>query len=154
MRLDKKLESYAPFQEDCANVPQSYCQKGSRYRYLAQFSNIREWRGKICSKSVQTRNNDHNIAVSDICAGGDCDPYVGPELYFEYLSRGVWKSMKNPSGQTPEGFEVPANSTKVYTYWWNSSGNTSFRLRVKNAMAKDEFDFMKDKLSGLAFISA
>ncbi len=145
IRLDKTPGTYSAFKNDCNNVPSSYCTKGTRYRYIAQYNNIKQWRGKICSKAVQSRSNDHYLPIGGFCAEPPCDSYKGPELYFEYKSNGVWRSMKNPRGRTNLGFEVPANSTKVYTYAWNTSQNTSFRLRVKNAMAKDQFDFMMDK---------
>ncbi len=145
--LDKTPNTYNGFVNDCASVPASYCNKGPRYRLHAVMNGIKKWKGKICSKAVQNRNNDHiasNIS-GGLCQSPPCDAYVGPELYFEYYSGGKWKSMKNPNGAYPEGFEVPANTTKVYTYSWNTSVKTSFRLRVKNAMGQDQFDFMMDK---------
>ncbi|MEM6830793.1 MAG: hypothetical protein AAF551_09780, partial [Bacteroidota bacterium] len=146
VRLDKTPDTYGPFIEDCDNVSPLYCTKGERYRYTATYSGITKWRGKICSKAVQNASNDHYLdAQGTLCNRPPCDAYIGPELYFEYKSGGKWKSMKNPDGQTPEGFEVPANSTRVYTYSWNTRTKTSFRLRVKNAMGKDQFDFMMDK---------
>ena len=145
--LDKTPSNYAGFVNDCAGLPNSYCNKGTRYRLQAVMHNIKKWRGKICSKAIQSSTNDHyvNSTTGGLCQSPPCSSYVGPELYFEYYAGGKWKSMKNPNGLYPEGFEVPANSTKVYSYWWNTSVNTSFRLRVKNAMAKDQFDFMMDQ---------
>ncbi|MEW7279426.1 hypothetical protein ABW636_12600 [Aquimarina sp. 2201CG1-2-11] len=145
IRLDKTPGNYNAFKNDCSNVPASYCENGTRYRYIAQYSNIKKWRGKICSKAVQSRSNNHYLPIGGFCANPPCDSYKGPELYFEYKSNGVWKSMKNNRSGILSGFEVPANKTKVYTYAWNTSQKTSFRLRVKNAMAKDQFDFMMDK---------
>jgi len=145
--LDKTPKNYVGFSNDCASVPASYCNKGPRYKLHAVMNNIKKWKGKICAKSVQKTDNDHyasNIS-GGYCQSPPCSSYVGPELYFEYYSNGRWKSMKNPSGLYPEGFEVPANSTKVYSYSWKTTKNTSFRLRVKNAMGKDQFDFMMDK---------
>lgn len=145
--LDKTPNTYNGFVNDCANLNQSMCSKGPRYRLHAVMRGIKKWKGKICSKAVQSSTNDHNFTNPSgwICQSPPCDPYAGPELYFEYYSNGKWKSMKNPSGQYPEGFEVPANSTKVYSYSWNTNVKTSFRLRVKNAMGKDQFDFMMDR---------
>ncbi|WP_299258707.1 hypothetical protein [uncultured Aquimarina sp.] len=145
--LDKTPNNYFGFINDCASIPASYCNKGPRYKLQAVMNGIKKWKGKICSKAVQNRDNDHitsNIS-GGFCESPPCDGYVGPELYFEYYSGGKWKSMKNPNGLYPEGFEVPANTTKVYTYSWKTTKNTSFRLRVKNAMGKDQFDFMMDK---------
>ncbi|MDH7447418.1 hypothetical protein [Aquimarina sp. 2201CG14-23] len=145
--LDKTPNNYNGFVNDCASVPASYCNKGPRYKLHAVMNKISKWKGKICSKAVQNRSNDHiasNI-TGGFCQSPPCNAYVGPELYFEYYSNGKWKSMKNPNGLYPEGFEVPANTTKVYTYSWNTKTNTSFRLRVKNAMGKDQFDFMMDR---------
>ncbi|MHA7055685.1 hypothetical protein ACWGOQ_0000590 [Aquimarina sp. M1] len=145
--LDKTPNNYNGFVNDCANIPASYCNKGPRYKLHAVMNKINKWKGKICAKAVQNSNNDHiasNISGS-FCQSPPCSAYVGPELYFEYYSNGKWKSMKNPNGAYPEGFEVPANATKVYTYSWKTSTNTSFRLRVKNAMGKDQFDFMMDQ---------
>ncbi|EZH71864.1 hypothetical protein ATO12_05650 [Aquimarina atlantica] len=146
--LDKTPNNYNGFVDDCANLSPSACNKGTRYKLHAVMHGIKKWRGKICSKAVQSSTNDHYISNSiggHICQSPPCSAYVGPELYFEYYSNRKWKSMKNPSGQYPEGFEVPANTTKVYSYWWNTSTKTSFRLRVKNAMGKDQFDFMMDQ---------
>ncbi|WP_299244868.1 hypothetical protein [uncultured Aquimarina sp.] len=145
--LDKTPNNYNGFVNDCASVPASYCNKGPRYRLHAVMNKIKKWKGKICAKSVQNRNNDHiasNIS-GGFCQSPPCDAYVGPELYFEYYSNGKWRSMKNPNGAYPEGFEVPANTTKVYSYSWKTTTNTSFRLRVKNAMGQDQFDFMMDR---------
>ncbi|WP_299433394.1 hypothetical protein [uncultured Aquimarina sp.] len=145
--LDKTPDNYFGFVNDCASVPGSYCNKGPRYKLHAVMSGIKKWKGKICSKAVQNRNNDHIASNTSggFCQSPPCDAYKGPELYFEYYASGKWKSMKNPNGLYPEGFEVPANTTKVYTYSWNTKTNTSFRLRVKNAMGKDQFDFMMDR---------
>ncbi|AXT51755.1 hypothetical protein D1818_13215 [Aquimarina sp. BL5] len=145
--LDKTPNNYFGFINDCASIPASYCNKGPRYKLHAVMNGIKKWKGKICSKAIQNRDNDHIASNTSggFCQSPPCDAYVGPELYFEYYSNGKWKSMKNPNGLYPEGFEVPANTTKVYTYSWNTKTNTSFRLRVKNAMSKDQFDFMMDK---------
>ncbi len=146
IRLDKTPDNYNSFINDCADLGVWGCEKGPRYRYTATFSNIKRWKGKICSKAVQNSSNNHYMKY--FCDSSvPCETYVGPELYFEYKSNGVWKTMKNTFGGAPAGFEVPANSTKVYTYSWRTSSNTSFRLRVKYAMGKDQFDFMMDKQS-------
>ncbi len=145
--LDKTPNSYNGFINDCASLSPSACNKGTRYKLHATMSGINKWRGKICSKAVQNGTNDHYISntTGGLCGNPPCSAYVGPELHFEYYSNGKWKSMKNPLASDPEGFEVPANTTKVYTYSWNTNANTSFRLRVKNAMGKDQFDFMMDR---------
>ncbi|WP_378180778.1 hypothetical protein [Aquimarina sp. SS2-1] len=147
VELDKTPNNYNGFVNDCASIPASYCNKGPRYKLHAVMNKINKWKGKICAKAVQNSNNDHiasNIS-GGFCQSPPCSAYVGPELYFEYYSNGKWKSMKNPNGAYPEGFEVPANATKVYTYSWKTTTNTSFRLRVKNAMGQDQFDFMMDR---------
>ncbi|GAA4110820.1 hypothetical protein GCM10022393_08120 [Aquimarina addita] len=146
--LDKTPNTYKGFINDCANLTPSACNKGPRYRLHAVMKGINTWRGKICSKAIQNSTNDHNIpntTTGSFCQSPPCSAYVGPELYFEYYAGNTWKSMKNPSGQYPEGFEVLANSTKVYTYYWSTKTDTSFRLRVKNAMGQDQFDFMMDR---------
>jgi len=146
--LDKTPNNYQGFVNDCASLSPSACNKGTRYKLHAVMNDIKKWRGKICSKAVQNSSNDHytsNSPTGGLCQSPPCSAYVGPELYFEYYANRRWKSMKNPSELVPKGFEVPANSTKVYTYAWNTSKKTSFRLRVKNAMGKDQFDFMMDK---------
>lgn len=147
VELDKTPNNYNGFVNDCASVPASYCSKGPRYKLHAVMHKIKKWKGKICAKSVQNSSNDHyasNIS-GGYCQSPPCSSYVGPELYFEYYANGKWKSMKNPNGAYPEGFEVPANTTKVYTYSWKTTTDTSFRLRVKNAMDQDQFDFMMDR---------
>ena len=40
VRLDKTPANYSAFKNDCSNVPASYCENGSRYRYIALYSNI------------------------------------------------------------------------------------------------------------------
>ncbi len=141
IRLDKTPNNYAPFVNDCANLGPVGCDNGQKYRYTATFSGINRWKGKICSRAVQNSTNNHMTKY--FCDQPVlCTTYVGPELYFEYLSNGVWRSMKK---NFPPGFEVPANTVKSYTYSWRTNSNTSFRLRVRNAMGKDQFDFMMDK---------
>ncbi len=148
VELDKTPNNYQGFVNDCASLSPSACNKGPRYRLHAVMNNSKKWKGKICSKAVQNSSNDHyisNAPTGSICQSPPCSAYSGPEVYFEYYANRKWKSMKNPSGIIPEGFEIPANSTKVYTYSWKTNVKTSFRLRVKNAMGKDQFDFMMDK---------
>ncbi|MDY8137048.1 hypothetical protein [Aquimarina sp. 2201CG5-10] len=147
--LDKTPNNYDGFVNDCASLTPSACNKGPRYKLHATMRGIKKWKGKICSKAVQNSTNDHYISNSpsgSICQSPPCSSYRGPELYFEYFANGKWKSMKNPNSAIPQGFEVPANTTKVYTYSWKTNVNTSFRLRVKNAMGKDQFDFMMDRV--------
>ncbi|TPN87699.1 hypothetical protein [Aquimarina algicola] len=146
--LDKTPNNYNGFVNDCASLTPSACNKGPKYRLHAVMNNIKKWKGKICSRAIQNSSNDHyfpNSTTGSICQSPPCSSYVGPELYFEYLSNGKWKSMKNVEQGEFAGFEVPANTTKVYTYSWNTNVKTSFRLRVKNAMGKDQFDFMMDQ---------
>ncbi len=141
IRLDKTPNNYGPFVNDCANLGPVGCDNGQKYRYTATFAGIKKWKGKICSRAVQNSSNNHMTKY--YCDQPVlCTTYVGPELYFEYLSNGVWRSMKQ---NFPPGFEVPANKVKSYTYSWGTNSNTSFRLRVRNAMGKDQFDFMMDK---------
>jgi len=147
VELDKTPNTYNGFVNDCASIPGFYCNKGPRYKLYATMHKIKKWKGKICAKAIQNRNNDHIASNTSggYCQSPPCSAYVGPELYFEYYANGKWKSMKNPNGAYPKGFEVPANTTKVYSYSWKTSKKTSFRLRVKNAMGQDQFDFMMDQ---------
>ncbi len=149
VRLDKTPANYSAFKNDCANLAPSACNNGPRYKFSKTYSGIKEWKGKICSRAVQNSSNNHYNGYT-FCYPQPCNAgsgYIGPELYFEYKWNGQWKSIKNIFQGGPKGFEVPANKTKVYTYSLSTSQTTSFRLRVKNAMKKDQFDFMIDKKS-------
>ncbi len=141
VRLDKKPINYSAFKDDCSNLSSAMCQKGKRYRYTATFSNIKKWRGKICAKSVQNSNNDHYLD-NILCLDPPCTSYRGPKLYFEFKKDGVWKSIGNGE---QDGIEIQANKRRTYGFYKNTSKKRSFRIRVKNAMKLDEFDFMMDK---------
>ncbi|MBG6131307.1 hypothetical protein IWQ47_002824 [Aquimarina sp. EL_43] len=141
VKLDKKPLTYSNFTNDCNNLSDDMCQKGKRYRYSATFNNIKKWRGKICARSVQNSNNDHYLP-NIICDSPPCTAYRGPVLYFEFKKDGVWKPIKVSIQQ---GIEIPANKTKAYSFYKNASKKRSYRIRVKNAMKLDEFDFMMDK---------
>ncbi|WP_271769308.1 hypothetical protein [Aquimarina algiphila] len=141
VRLDKKPINYASFKNDCSNLSDAMCQKGKRYRYSATFKNIKKWRGKICAKSIQNSNNDHYLS-NILCLNPPCTGYRGPKLYFEFKKDGVWKPI---DASIKEGIEIPANKRKTYGFYKNASKKRSFRIRVKNAMKLDEFDFMMDK---------
>lgn len=141
IRLDKKPINYSSFKNDCSNLSDAMCQKGKRYRYSATFNNTKKWRGKICAKSVQNANNDHYLS-NILCLDPPCSAYRGPKLYFEFEKDGVWKPIKT---SIQEGIEIPANKRRTYGYYKNGTKKRSFRIRVKNAMRLDEFDFMMDK---------
>ncbi|MGQ4647623.1 hypothetical protein [Lyngbya aestuarii] len=125
-----------------------------RYQYIAWFNNIKQWRGKICAKSVQTLANNHTISYqsssnSSCPIGGPnyCQIYVGPKLFFETKGYDEPESKWHPleSDGKYAIYEIPANSTKVYSWAWKTSQPSDYRIRVEYAKPLDEFDFMMDK---------
>ncbi len=138
VRLDKTPENYRSFINDCNKPGTASCSKGTRYRYAATFNNVTKWTGRMCSKSVQNSSNDHFVTLS--CNGIPCRTYKGPEIYYEYFSEGRWKSLTN---NIP--YRVGPNSKVFKTHVWDESKKVKCRIRVKNAMKKDQFDILMDK---------
>lgn len=152
VRLDKKPNNYSGFVSDCFNpAANGQCWGNPRYKLTAQFSNIKNWKGKVCTRNVENNSNPHtvyycgsNCNVDPNCnLPGSCSIYQGPQISFEYYWNGQWRIMK--SGNKLALYEIQANQTKVYNWHWITSQNTSFRIRVRYAKPNDEFDLMMDK---------
>ncbi|MFB2936138.1 hypothetical protein ACE1B6_12870 [Aerosakkonemataceae cyanobacterium BLCC-F154] len=90
-RNDKRPNNYSAFKRDCLNpAPSGECWGKPRSRLYARFNNIREWRGKICGKSVQNAYNNHVVSYRQTnnpsCPiGGQkyCQIYYGPVIGFQ-----------------------------------------------------------------------
>ncbi len=151
VRLDKRPNNYNAFKSDCYNVGLGQCWGNPRYKLIAKFSNIKKWRGKVCTKNVETNYNSHTILYcGNLCSvdpdcnqPGSCSIYQGPQVSFEYYWNGKWNIMKN--GSKVALYEIQANKTKVYNWHWSTSQKTSFRLRIRYAKPYDQFDLMMDK---------
>ncbi len=152
VRLDKTPNTYSSFRNDCYNpAANGECWGAPRYKLAAQFSNIRSWRGKVCTRNVERSYNTHWIrwcgsscSVDPRCnANVSCNRYQGPVVMFEYYWNGKWHLMK--SGSKIAAYEIPANKTYTYNWRWYTSQNTSFRLNVRYAKGYDQFDLMMDK---------
>lgn len=151
VRLDKTPNNYSAFKNDCYSPGNGQCWGNPRYKYTSTFTGIKQWKGKICTRNVENNSNRHGInwcgsgcSVDPDCNQvGSCFIYQGPVVYFQYYWNGQWRTMK--SGNKTAVYEIPANSTRVYTWHWITSQNTSFRLMVRYAKKYDEFDIMMDK---------
>lgn len=151
VRLDKTPDNYSAFKNDCFAPGNGQCWGNPRFKYTSTYSGIKQWKGKICTRNVENNFNRHGInwcgsgcSIDPDCfQAGSCFIYQGPVVYFQYYWNGKWRTMK--SGNKTAVYEIPANSTKVYTWHWITSQNTSFRLMVRYAKRYDEFDIMMDK---------
>lgn len=152
VRLDKRPNNYSAFKNDCFNpAANGQCWGNPRYKLTAQYSNIRRWKGKVCTRNVEAAYNPHRVyycgsscSVDPNCnLPASCSIYQGPQVSFEYYWNGQWRIMKS-NGKTAL-YEIPANKTRVYNWSWFTSSNTSFRLRIRYAKPYDQFDLMMDK---------
>ncbi len=152
IRLDKTPISFSDFRNDCYNpAANGECWGAPRYRLTTQLSNIKNWRGKICTKNVERSYNTHwvrwcgsSCSVDPRCnANVSCNRYQGPVVMFQYYWNGKWRLMK--SGSKIAAYEIPANKTYTYNWRWYTSKNTSFRLNIRYAKGYDQFDLMMDK---------
>ncbi len=136
--LDKSPENYSAFANDCNNS--NFCDNGPRYRFEKRFDDVKEVGGKICARSVQNSSNNHNTTPNGwtLCYPSPCPvgEYHGPKIYLEYLWDNVWRTISDT--------EIPANTTRTLSFTGYSNVKISFRLRVKDAMEKDQFDLMAD----------
>ncbi|NEQ63892.1 MAG: hypothetical protein F6K53_44035 [Moorea sp. SIO4A1] len=153
-RLNRTPKNYSTaFPNDCLNpAANGQCWGKPRHQYSARFNNIKEWRGKICARSVQNASNNHVVSYqsssSPTCPiGGNvyCQQYYGPKVGFQVkYSDNKWRWLKGKNGNLAV-YEIPANNTHVYSWAWKTSEPSDFRLVVKYAKPLDEFDFMMDK---------
>ena len=154
IRLDKRPNNYSNFNSDCYNpAVNGQCWGAPRYRLSPQFTNIRSWRGKVCCRSVQTAFNDHIVkwcgsgcSTNPGCEGrlqDYCSIYRGPEINFEYYWNGHWRLIEKNGALA--SYDIPANETKVYQWFWETSSPTAFRIDIRYAKPYDEFDIMMDK---------
>lgn len=155
IRTDRTPNNYSAFNEDCFNPAVGpECWGKPRYEYYARWNNIKEWRGKICAKSVQNAFNNHVISYqsssdSSCPIGGQnyCQIYQGPRVRFEVKGHNEpenqWQAIQKDGKLA--SYDIPANQTKSYTWSWKTSQPSDFRLAVRYAKPYDEFDFMMDK---------
>jgi hypothetical protein len=154
-RKDKTPSNYAAFKPDCLNpAANGECWDKPRYYYYATFPNIKEWRGKICAKSVESANHTHVInyqtTSSQTCPiGGQkyCQLYEGPTVGFQVKGHNQpekeWNWLKKDEKLAL--YEIPASETQVSSWAWKTSQPSDFRLVVWYAKPLDEFDFMMDQ---------
>jgi hypothetical protein len=124
------------------------CVGAPRYKTVAQFNNVRNWRGKVCANAIENAANTHWVSYQTTfdatCPTGGsswCSMYIGPQIGFQYRGAdGVWRLFDGVSAWT-----VGANDTKWYQ--WSASFSTpkDFRIIVNYAKANDRFDLMMDK---------
>ncbi|MFH7025704.1 MAG: hypothetical protein ACHBN1_09925 [Heteroscytonema crispum UTEX LB 1556] len=154
IRTDKRPNNYSAFKEDCLNPGVGECWGKPRYRYYARWNNIKEWRGKICAKSVENNFNNHLVSYqsssdSSCPIGGQnyCQIYEGLRVRFEVKGHNEPENQWQPIQKDGKlaSYEIPANQTKNYTWAWKTSEPSDFRLAVRYAKPDDEFDFMMDK---------
>lgn len=155
LRTDKTPSNYSAFQPDCLNpAANGECWDKPRYLYYARFDNIKEWRGKICAKSVQSANHDHVVRYKStsnpscpIPGEKYCQIYLGPKVGFQVKGHNQpekeWNWLKKDEKLAL--YEIPASETQVYNWAWQTSQPSDFRLVVWYAKPLDEFDFMMDK---------
>ncbi|WP_143170973.1 hypothetical protein [[Phormidium ambiguum] IAM M-71] len=154
-RNDKRPNNYSAFKSDCLNpAANGECWGQPRYQLYARYNNIKEWRGKICSKSVQNAYNNHVVSYrqsnNPSCPiGGQkyCQTYYGPVIGFQVKGHNEpenkWRYLE--SNGKLAAYEIPANQTKMYNWAWKTSQPSDFRLVVRYAKLWDEFDLMMDK---------
>ncbi|WP_315791602.1 hypothetical protein [Fischerella sp. JS2] len=155
IRTDKTPNNHSAFKTDCLNpAANGQCWGQPRYRYYARWNNIKEWRGKICAKSVQNTYNNHVVSYqsssdSSCPIGGQnyCQIYYGPVISFQVKghneSENQWKPIEKDGKLA--SYEIPANERMWYHWAWKTSQPSDFRLAVRYAKPDDEFDFMMDK---------
>ncbi|NRA67238.1 MAG: hypothetical protein HRU19_22330 [Pseudobacteriovorax sp.] len=121
--------------------------KSLRYRYAATITQATQWRGKICARSVQNADNNHNYRrpSSNPNPGGSIGlppRYIGPTVGFQIYDKSIngWRYVKNSSGNSVS-FEIPANTTKNYS-WVRNGSAAHMRIYIENAMPLDEFDII------------
>lgn len=125
-----------------------------RFKLTARFNNIKEWRGKVCTKSVQNSANNHIISYQSSsnasCPKNStkyCKMYLGPTVRFEEKGRNEpenkWKPLKKNGKSAVH--EIPANHTQVFNYAWKRNQPTDFRIVIRYAKPLDEFDILMDK---------
>lgn len=154
IRTDKTPNNYSAFKPDAYYPGNGQAWGKPRFKYIARFNNIKEWRGKVCAKSVQNSANNHIISYqssnnSSCPTGGNkyCKMYVGPTISFEVKGRNEaenkWRPIKKNGNSAV--YEIPANQTKVYNWAWKRTKASDFRIVVRYAKPVDEFDFLMDK---------
>ena len=146
VRLDaKQITHPGIFLSDCyttAATGSGACWGNPRYKYKAQYNNLKKWKGRICCKNVENSYNSHWIYYSQ--GGGPTQSlYRGPQLKFSHYYNGSWHTLQKNGHYGL--YSVPANSTKSYTWHWISSSNQNFKIEVRYAKPYDEFDILMDK---------
>jgi len=133
-RLDRTRDNYpSEFTSDCIPVDGNCAGYGPRYRYeITTGNSTYEWKGAICGRAINDAITSHY---------GTPYGYSGPEVSFLYNYGGSWRHMRDSNtGGWSGPFEIMANSTQAYVWHWITSSKLKFRLQVRYAMRRDQFD--------------
>ncbi len=154
IRTDKTPKNYGAFKPDAYYPGNGQAWGKPRFKYIARFNNIKEWRAKVCATSVQKSGNNHIISYQS-SSNSSCPPngnkyctmYVGPTIYFQVKGsnepENKWRTLKKDGKSAI--YEIPANNTRVYNWAWKRNQPSDFRILVRYAKPLDRFDFMMDK---------
>jgi hypothetical protein len=103
---------------------------------------------------VQTPGNNHIISYQSsansscpLDGATFCQMYVGPVIGFQTKGRDEaenrWRWLENNGQQAV--YAIPSNQTLAYQWAWNANQSSDFRLVVRYAKPRDQFDFMMDR---------
>lgn len=141
VRYDKRPNNYSKFKRDCFN-PAANGQCLTRYTFESGYYKTKNWRGKICARSVQTAYNNHYFLYCGpgcgSCSSNNYCEYNRPvQVQFQRWTGSYWDSLA--------WVNIPHNSTKTYSWIINWDKTRYYQLAVQYALPYDEFDFMMDK---------
>lgn len=140
-RYDRRPNNYSQFKYQCFN-PATNGQCLTRFKFESGWYHTKKWRGKICTRSVQTSSNNHNYLYCgpgcSACSSGNwCTYNRSVRVAFQRWTGSYWSNLG--------AVNVPHNQTKTYSWYVNGSSNKYYQLRVDYALPYDEFDFMMDQ---------